>query len=89
MLLGIKKVTFGRKRRLGYSLFFAMNSLGHFTGGPLVDYIRFYYPESSINIDGEEFYYSSNRMIFLIGSGISFAGFVLMTFFYRETDIER
>ena len=44
MTLGIKVNTHGKLRSLGFSLFYAMLSLGYFVGGPFVDYIRAYLP---------------------------------------------
>ena len=42
MILGIKKVTIGRTRSLGYSLFYAMLTSGLLIAGPTVDFIRAY-----------------------------------------------
>lgn len=40
MILGITRCTQGPTRSLGFSLFYAMLSLGYFAGGPAVDYVR-------------------------------------------------
>jgi hypothetical protein len=67
MTLGIKVNTHGKLRTLGFSLFYAMLSLGYFVGGPFVDYIRAYIPMSHITVNNVTYQVSAYRLIFFAG----------------------
>jgi hypothetical protein len=84
MTLGIKVNTHGKARSLGFSLFYAMLSLGYFAGGPFVDYVRAYMPETNVTINGVQYKVSAYRLIFLVGFIQTLLSFLLISCFYSE-----
>lgn len=77
MILGIQRVTSGRTRTLGYSLFYGMLCLGSCLAGPFVDWAR-------DNYTGNYF-----QVVFMAGMGISGVGFMVNSFAYRAEKAEK
>lgn len=88
MTLGIKKCTIGRTRSLAYSLFYSMLISGLFLAGPVVDIIRNFVGKTTIYIADGVYEFSPYRMVFFIGFCLSFIGFWLIFFLYKEVDLE-